>query len=477
MMLQKLGMRRRAGRGFTLVELAIVLAVSSLLFAGLWRLIAGANTQLRDQNAADQHKQLIAAVRGYLASGEGVGLLSGTIGPSANYTLPLPTGPGCAGLPPAGTAPHGFCDFLPPGFTSATVNSYGQPFAIQILTAGTMPQQNYSFMIRTNSAAAGSTVIPDSSGGRIASMIGGDGGFVYAVDVCGGLGLACGAYGSWNVSPTAAALSGGYGFPTAVFSAVASRTVVGLGATPADPWLARDTSLITAGNVGAPPTPNFNTLQADTHMDGTHSFNMKASPLNLQGGTIFGDASGGSSSSGAIMGLKQLVMNMVPADASSAVVINGPVYPPAVIPCKKNVPADPCPYAVQVNGNQTISGLLYANILWAETFIYDPSDIRLKHDIKPIEHPLEDLSKINAVSFALNQNNEKKMGVIAQDVEKVYPELVHGIGEGYKGVDYMGFIGPLIGAVNELKAANDKLREQLNEQARDIKRLQKRAHQ
>lgn len=45
------------------------------------------------------------------------------------------------------------------------------------------------------------------------------------------------------------------------------------------------------------------------------------------------------------------------------------------------------------------------------------------------------------------------MGVIAQDVEQVYPELVTEIG-GVKTVQYHALIGPLIEAIKELDATN-----------------------
>jgi len=43
----------------------------------------------------------------------------------------------------------------------------------------------------------------------------------------------------------------------------------------------------------------------------------------------------------------------------------------------------------------------------------------------------------------------KSMGVIAQDVEKVFPELVHG-SEGSKSLQYSGLIGALVESVKEL---------------------------
>jgi hypothetical protein len=47
------------------------------------------------------------------------------------------------------------------------------------------------------------------------------------------------------------------------------------------------------------------------------------------------------------------------------------------------------------------------------------------------------------------------LGVIAQDVEKVFPELVETTPEGLKKVEYSGLIAPLIEAVKEL---DDRLR-------------------
>ena len=44
------------------------------------------------------------------------------------------------------------------------------------------------------------------------------------------------------------------------------------------------------------------------------------------------------------------------------------------------------------------------------------------------------------------------MGVIAQDVERVFPELVTTREDGYKQVNYAGLIGPLIEAIKELDA-------------------------
>ena len=58
---------RRKTRGFTLIELTIVLLVAGILFAGLWRLIAGGNQQLAASSAATQQLQIINAAKTFFA--------------------------------------------------------------------------------------------------------------------------------------------------------------------------------------------------------------------------------------------------------------------------------------------------------------------------------------------------------------------------------------------------------------------------
>jgi hypothetical protein len=55
---------------------------------------------------------------------------------------------------------------------------------------------------------------------------------------------------------------------------------------------------------------------------------------------------------------------------------------------------------------------------------------------------------------------ESGLGVIAQDVEAVFPELVYAVGpDGYKAVDYAKLTAVLIEAVKELKQRNDELKQ------------------
>jgi Chaperone of endosialidase len=92
------------------------------------------------------------------------------------------------------------------------------------------------------------------------------------------------------------------------------------------------------------------------------------------------------------------------------------------------------------------------------------SDARLKREIRPLTQTLEKLDKIRGISFEWNELYEslgrstghREIGVMAQEVEAVFPELVTRWGEeSYRAVDYGRLTAVLIEAVKELKARQD----------------------
>ncbi|MEK7118068.1 MAG: tail fiber domain-containing protein, partial [Patescibacteria group bacterium] len=98
------------------------------------------------------------------------------------------------------------------------------------------------------------------------------------------------------------------------------------------------------------------------------------------------------------------------------------------------------------------------NALYANTFIYG-SDESLKKDVKTIPYALKKVLKLRGVEFNWKEGDTPSVGLIAQEVEKVFPELVHVEPQsGLKAVEYGNLIAPLIEAVKELKAENDDLR-------------------
>ncbi|MBI2542841.1 MAG: tail fiber domain-containing protein [Candidatus Aenigmarchaeota archaeon] len=104
-----------------------------------------------------------------------------------------------------------------------------------------------------------------------------------------------------------------------------------------------------------------------------------------------------------------------------------------------------------------------------------PSDARLKQDIMPLTNTLKKLKNIDGVYFRWNKNNrfnksgKKEIGVIAQDVEKEFPELVSKGSDGYRMVDYSKLSAVLLQAVKDqqkqienLKSKISKLESRLN---------------
>lgn len=104
------------------------------------------------------------------------------------------------------------------------------------------------------------------------------------------------------------------------------------------------------------------------------------------------------------------------------------------------------------------------------------SDGRLKTDVETIANPLERLARLRGVTFRWRETpaesegpsmasplpsppEDPRYGVVAQEVEEVFPTLVSRMGaQQHLGVDYGGLTAVLIEAVNQLRAENTDLR-------------------
>ena len=90
------------------------------------------------------------------------------------------------------------------------------------------------------------------------------------------------------------------------------------------------------------------------------------------------------------------------------------------------------------------------------------SDRNTKKDIKPIENALEKVQQLGGYSFTFKTTDQKSSGVIAQEVQKVMPELVHEGDDGHLTVQYGNMVGLLIEAIKEQQAQIDELKSKLN---------------
>lgn len=91
------------------------------------------------------------------------------------------------------------------------------------------------------------------------------------------------------------------------------------------------------------------------------------------------------------------------------------------------------------------------------------SDRRLKKDLRKIDNPLDKLFQLNGYYYFWidTPNNKRQIGVIAQEVEEVLPEIVSSDDLGIKSVDYSKLTALLIEAVKEQQETIKKLEERI----------------
>ena len=99
-----------------------------------------------------------------------------------------------------------------------------------------------------------------------------------------------------------------------------------------------------------------------------------------------------------------------------------------------------------VTGNLKVQGKAFAAS-------FEKSDGRLKKDIKPLSHALDSILQLQGKTYRWKEDttfaNKADIGLIAQDVEKVFPELVAEDEQGYKAIAYSKLTTVLIEAIKE----------------------------
>jgi len=125
-----------------------------------------------------------------------------------------------------------------------------------------------------------------------------------------------------------------------------------------------------------------------------------------------------------------------------------------------------------IAGNFTVGSPGWGNFLqvngdiYHTGFIANNSDQRLKKDIRPMDGLLSKILEINPATFNWrweefpdkHLSQKRQIGVIAQEVERAFPELVHIGPDGYKTVEYDKLSVIALEAIKELKSENDMLK-------------------
>ena len=98
----------------------------------------------------------------------------------------------------------------------------------------------------------------------------------------------------------------------------------------------------------------------------------------------------------------------------------------------------------------------------------DHSDAMLKEDIQPIPSPLDQLEKVRGVNFKWKNRDQRSYGVIAQEIEKEFPEVVSEGEDGIKGVAYNKLTPILLEGLKELRREKDEQLAQKEERISDL---------
>lgn len=462
-------------RGFTLLELTIGLAVIGLLLGGLFQLSAAGSRQINDQLTAQQMQAYMRAAKSFLAA-----RTDNPQGTSINFY-------------------NSDCTDLLPATATAVGGTYNITQFVQCFRPNALPLLSPSagtykvMMVRSNDISSGgvqyatyTVVVSVTDGnvysrvslGQIATYIGAEGAASYPSGetadnpntVCnentqntirGGFGGNCinmATFGTefqalkpatlsyvsmldvgtddtrylWRINGPTAAYNqmtvnmGMVGTPIPGIYFGAAPAIVGgitgltgglsLAATPSGPFPASSITGVTGGINMANATPIANAITGVIGgiQTGGGSIDTGGGDLTLGGGDI---ATGGGG----------LTTGGGPINTSSGTITAG-------------------------EGNFTV--------LNAGSFIYTSSDRQIKKDIQQLSDPLPQLLKIKGVSYTLKRTDEKTMGVIAQDVEEVYPELVREK-DGVKQVNYNGLIGPIIESLRQLRDENEVLKKRI----------------
>ena len=113
--------------------------------------------------------------------------------------------------------------------------------------------------------------------------------------------------------------------------------------------------------------------------------------------------------------------------------------------------------------------------------VFAGSDLRFKIEVQPLTGDLEKITALKGYSYKYKTEDfpenkfdaGEQLGVMAQEVEKVYPGAVRMDKDGYRFVNYSQLTPGLIGAVNELSEMVEKQSKMIESLQAEIKDLKK----
>jgi hypothetical protein len=111
----------------------------------------------------------------------------------------------------------------------------------------------------------------------------------------------------------------------------------------------------------------------------------------------------------------------------------------------------------------TYTDVLVQKDLIVEGSILNPSDITLKKNVNELTN--SEILNLNPVEFNFKSDEEEKKhyGFIAQDIEKIFPELVSNNTMGYKTVNYLELIPIMLSKMKQMQNEIDSIKKTLSE--------------
>ena len=110
-------------------------------------------------------------------------------------------------------------------------------------------------------------------------------------------------------------------------------------------------------------------------------------------------------------------------------------------------------------GDQTISGNVIINGTMSATEIIETSSIRFKENVKPIEQAYETISKLQGVTYNWKETGKEDIGFIAEEVDKILPQLVDKNEDGIvNGMNYSKLTALLVEVVKNQQNQIDELK-------------------